>query len=112
MKCLNNFAQSALNARKEEDENPSSTGVAETMKLLANSSYGYQIMDRSQNTVTKYLTDEKTRGVIDNKMCKRLGYKNDKLYEVELVKSEIEHKEPNIVGFLNLQYAKVRVLEL
>ena len=36
-----------------------SSVVAETMNLPANSSYGYQIMDRSRHTVAKYLTDEK-----------------------------------------------------
>ena len=37
---------------------------------------------------------------------------NDQLYEVELVKSEVKHKEPNIVGFLILQNKKLRMLEL
>ena len=45
VKCFNNFVQSAVNARREGDENADSSVVAETMKLLANSSYGYQIMD-------------------------------------------------------------------
>ena len=56
-KCFNSFAQSAVNARRQRDENPNSSVMAETMKLLANSSYGYQIMDRSRHTVTKYLND-------------------------------------------------------
>ena len=59
MECFNKFVQSAVNARREGDQNPNSTVVAETMKLLANSSYGYQIMDRSRHTVTKNLNDEK-----------------------------------------------------
>ena len=58
-KCFGNFVQSAVDARRQGDENPKSSVVAETMKLLANSSYGYQIMDRSRHTVTKYLSDEK-----------------------------------------------------
>ena len=53
VKCFNNFVQSAVNARREGDENPNSNVVGETMKLLANSSYGYQIMDRGRHTVTK-----------------------------------------------------------
>ena len=57
VKCFNNFVQSAVNARLEEDENPNSSVVAETIKLLANSSYGYQFMDRSRHTVTKFLND-------------------------------------------------------
>ena len=45
-------------------------------------------------------------------MFKRLRYINDQLFEVELAKSEIEHKEPIIVGFFILHYAKLRMLEL
>ena len=37
---------------------------------------------------------------------------NNSLYEVELAKAEIEHKEPIIVGLFILQYAKLRMLEL
>ena len=37
---------------------------------------------------------------------------NDQLYEVELAKAEIEHREPIIVGFFILQYAELRMLEL
>ena len=64
VKCSNKFVQSAVNARRGRDENPNSSVVAETRKLLANSSYGYQIMGRSRHTVTKYLSEEKTHGAI------------------------------------------------
>ena len=110
--CLNSFVQSAVDARTKGDENPNSSVVAETMKLLANSSYGYQIIDRSRHTVTKYLSDEKTQAAINSTLFKRLDPLNNSLYEVELAKAEIEHKEPMIVGFFILQYAKLRMLEL
>ena len=112
VECFNNFVHSAVNAHRKGYENPISNVVTETMKLLANSSYGYQIMDRSRHTVTKYLSDEKTRGAINTKFFKRLDHINDHLYEVELAKIEIEHGEPFIVGFFILQYAKLRMLEL
>ena len=82
------------------------------MKLLANSSYGYHILDRSRPTLTKYLNDGKTHAAIDSKLFIRLDHVNNSLYEVELAKAEIEHKELIIVGFFILQYAKVRMLEL
>ena len=104
-KCFGNFVQSAVDARRQGDENPISSVVAEIMKLLANSSYGYKIMDRSRHTVTKYLSDEKTHSAKNSKMFKRLNHITDQLYEVELVKSEIEHREPIIVVFFILQYA-------
>ena len=111
-KCFVNFVQSAVDARRQKDENPISSVVAETLKLLANSSFGYQIMNCSRHTMTKCLTDEKTLSAIYSKMFKRSNHKTDRLYDVELVKAEIEHREPIIVGFFLLQYAKLRMLEL
>ena len=43
--CFNGFVQSVIDARREGDENSDSSVVAETMEILCNSSYGYQIMD-------------------------------------------------------------------
>ena len=111
-KCFNSFAQSAVDARRQGDENQNSNVVAETMKLQANSSYGYQITNRSRHTVKKYLADEKTHAAIISKLFKKLDHVNNSLYEVELAKAQIEHKEPIIVGFFILQYAKLRLLEL
>ena len=110
-KCFNSFVQSAVDARMQGDENPNSSVVAETVKLLTNSSYGYQIMDRSRHTETKYFTDEKTNAAINSKLFKKLDQVNNSLYEVELAKAQMEHKEPIIVGFFILQYAKLRMLE-
>ena len=61
----------------KNDENPNSSVVAKTMKLLAKSSCGYQIMDRSRHNVTKYLSDEKTHAAIISKLFKRLDHVNN-----------------------------------
>ena len=111
-KCFISFVQAAVDARRKGDENPNSSVVAETMKLLANSSYGYQNMDRSRHTVTKYLSDEEMHAANNSKLFKRLDHMNNPLYEVELVKARIEHKKPIILGSFIFQYAKLRTLEL
>ena len=111
-KCFNNFVKSVVDARRQGDENPLSGVVAETMKFLDNSSYGKQIMDRSRQTITKYLDDEKTHKMINEPLFKRFITVEKDLYEVELLKSTIEQREPIIVGFFILQYAKMRMLEL
>ena len=72
-KCFNNSVQSVVDARREGDENSLSGVVAETMKLLGNSSYGYQIMDRSRHTITKYLNDETIHKAIKELLFKRLN---------------------------------------
>ena len=46
------------------------------------------------------------------KKFRRLGYINDPLYKVELVKWETEYNELIIVGFFILQFAKSRMPEL
>ena len=49
---------------------------------------------------------------MNSKLFTKLDHLNNSFYEVELAKAEIEHKEPMIVGFFILQYAKLRLLEL
>ena len=78
MKCFNNFVQSAVNLNREGDRDSNSSGVVE-MKILASTSYGYQIKDRSRHKVTKCLSDKKTHGIISYKMFKHLCHTNDQL---------------------------------
>ena len=91
-KCFNNFVQFTMDSRRQRDRNPNSSLVAETMKPLANSFYWYQVMDRSRHTVTKYLTNEKTQSAINSKLFKRPNHITDQLYEVDIIRSEIEHR--------------------
>ena len=57
-------------------------------------------------------SDEKTNASINSKLLKKLDHVNTALYAVELVKAQLERKEPIIVGFFLLQHAKLRMLEL
>ena len=66
--CPKNFVQSAVTVRREGDGNTISSVVTEIMQLLANNSYGYQIINWSRNTATKYLSDEETYVAINNKI--------------------------------------------
>ena len=94
------FQQSAVEGLRQGDELLDSSVIAATMKFLANSSVGYQILDRSPQTVTRYLSDEKTFAAINNNIFKRLDFKIEQLYEVELAKSAFNHKEPFLSEFL------------
>ena len=55
-------------------------------------------MDRSRHTLTKYLNDEKTHNAINEPLFKRLKTVEKDLYDVELLKTTIEHREFIIVG--------------
>ena len=104
--------QSAVDAKKRSDETPNSSVVSQTMKFPANSSYGYQIIDWSRLSVTRDLRDKETHAAINSKLFKKLDHVNNSMYEVKLPKTQIEQKEQIFVGFLILQYAKLRTLEL
>ena len=102
-KCFNSFVQSAVDAKRPSDENPNSSVVSKTMKPLAKSSFGYQIMDRSRRTVAIYLNDEKIRAMVITKLFKKPNHLKNALYEVELTKAHIDSKESIKVVFFILE---------
>ena len=111
-KTFERFLSSVVEARRKGDESKDSSVVAETMKLIANSSYGYQIMDRSKHTNTKFVLGSEVDRLVNNCMFKRFHNLPEDIFEVEMGRRKIEHKEPIIVGFFILQYAKLIMLEL
>ena len=104
--------KSTVTACRQRDESPNCGVVAETMKLLANSSDGSQIMERRRHSVRRSMIDETTHAAINDKMFKRLRQLNDNLHGVEFAETEIEHKESIIIVFFILHNAKVRILHL
>ena len=104
MYCKERFQQffTANSGRQKHGQNPNSSVVAETEKLLFISSYSYQIMDRSRHTVTKHYSDWKTHADFTIQFFEKLDHVNNSLYEVELAKAECEHEERFILGFVIL----------
>ena len=82
------------------------------MKLIGNSSYGYQIMDRSRYSKTKYTIGPDISELVNNKFFKSFNEIDKDIFEVDLKNITVEHKEPLVVGFFILQYAKITMLEL
>ena len=60
----------------------------------------------------RYHNAEKAKAAINSNFFKKLDHVNDVLLEVELVKAQIEHKEPIFVRLFILQYAKLRTMKL
>ena len=91
--------QSLVDARRQVDENQDYGLVAETMKLLVKISCGYQKLGRSRHTVTRYFNNDKTHSAPKSKFSRKLDHAEHQLYDAELPKAEIEHKEPVAIGF-------------
>ena len=105
--CVSNSVQSAVNARRQGDQNYNSSVVAETLRLPANSSYGYQIIDHSRHSVKTNMNDKKTQAGINKKTFQDVWTYQRSSSQGIVAKSEIEHKESIIVGFFILQFAKL-----
>ena len=110
--CFKPFVQSVVDARRGGDTNPDSCVVAETMKLIGNSAYGYQLMDRTRHTNTKYVDNSKIDRTINSKHYRSLNEICPDSYEVTSSRPIVEHREPIVLGFFVLQYSKMRMLEL
>ena len=83
------------------------------MELFANSLYSYKYLNRSHQLHTKILNDEKNDATMKKQTVQEIiSYLSNQFFELELVKSEIEHKQLTIVSFFISQYAKISVLEL
>ena len=95
---FNSSFYSATVARRQSDETPIFNTVGEVMKLLANSYYDYQILDRSEHPVTDYLNEKKTLSAMNSKLLKKLDPMNHQFCKVELAEPEVEPREVVIVG--------------
>ena len=71
-KDIKSVAQSAKNAKRQTDDDPTPFVVAEIPKFLAKSSSGYgsQVMDRSQQTLPKYFGNAKIYAAMNSKLFK------------------------------------------
>ena len=107
MKCFADFAQTMTQARRAGD------GVmSDTCKLLANSSYGSLLLDRSRHCTVKYTTNAHTARTWANN--RRFGKNDvicDDMYEVQSVKSKIKLDLPVHLRVYLLQMAKLHMLK-
>ena len=69
-------------------------------------------MDRSRHKTTKNLEGFHVDRFINNRFFKYLNELKDQIFQVEMSKTRIQHKEPIIVWFFILLYAKVTMWQL
>ena len=63
--CFNCSVQSAVATRIQNDKNANCGDVDDRIKLLASTSYGYQITDHCRDNITKHLNDKTTDAAIN-----------------------------------------------
>ena len=110
--CFKDFVETVTKARREGDLHPNKKLLAETWKLIGNSSYGGILMNKLKHRNIKY--SENTADVLKLTNCnefRKLENLGNDFYEVELAKSKILLNLPVQLGFWILQNAKLRMLQ-
>ena len=111
MACFANFARTMTQARRAGDVCKSKSVIADTCKLLANSSYGSLLLDRSRHCDVVFTTDAfKARALANDPNFKKSESIADGLYEIQMLKSRMKLDLPVHLGLYLLQMAKLHML--
>ena len=110
--CFAEFVNQVSEARRAGDVNPAQSIIAETFKLIGNSSYGSLIMDKEKHKNVRYI-EGKGRACLafNDPRFRKATVINENLYEVETAKRKIKMDLPIQLGYHILQLAKLRMLQ-
>ncbi len=109
--CFRHFGNSVSDARRDGDVDPSKAIIADTMKLIGNSSYGKTITNKDRHMNVKVLNTEEARKQVNEPLFRDIVEVTDDCHEVVMAKKTIVENLPIHIGFFVYQYAKLRMLE-
>ena len=98
-------------ARFDGDRDKDKALIAETMKLIGNSSYGKLITNKEKHHDIVYVNESEIGSEIMNEHFYSLTELPNGYYEVEKAKTRINLDLPIHLGVFILNYAKLRMLE-
>ena len=104
---MTRIAQARLDGDRDNDK----ALIAETMKLIGNSSYGKLITNKEKHHDIVYVNESEIGTEIMDKHFYNLNELPDGYYEVEKTKKKINVDLPIHLGVFILNYAKLRMLE-
>ena len=109
--ALNSFMMQVAQARLDGDRDNDKALIAETMKLIGNSSYGKLITNKEKHHDIVYVNESEIGTEIMDEHFYNLTELPDSYYEVEKTKKKINLDLPIHLGVFILNYAKLRMLE-
>ena len=109
--ALNSFMTQVAQARLDGDRDNDKALIAETMKLIGNSSYGKLITNKEKHHNIVYVNESEIGTEIMDEHFYNLTELPDGYYEVEKTKKKINLDLPIHLGVFILNYAKLRMLE-
>ena len=98
-------------ARRAGDADPNKSIIADTMKLVGNSSYGKTITNQENHRDIHYCSEMKASQLVNEPYFRAIEPIDDDTYEVQMCKKTIKLNLPSPIGFFVYQNAKRRMLE-
>jgi hypothetical protein len=86
-----NFVQYVSDVRREGDSDPSTAIRADSAKLVGNSSYGYQGIDKIKQRDVEYVDDDHAAQLINSPLFHSYNEMDDQLSELCLFKKRVVH---------------------
>ena len=109
--AFNSFMTQVAQARWDGDRDKDKALIAETMKLIGNSSYGKLITNKEKHHDIVYVNESEIGAeIMDNHFYSLTELPNG-YYEVEKTKQKVILDLPIHLGVFILKYAKLRMLE-
>ena len=109
--CFQDFADKVSDARRRGDQDPESSVLASTFKLIGNSSYGKVTTNQTKQTDTTYANGFHATYLMNQnrfKMCRKV---DDDLFEIEMYKKNHYFNLPLHLGVFVYGYAKLRMCQ-
>ncbi|CAH3132563.1 unnamed protein product [Porites lobata] len=109
--CFQPFGEAVSDARRAGDVDPNKAIIADTMKLVGNSSYGKTITDQERHREVKFCEETKASRLINTPFFRQIDQIEENTYEVQSCKKTVKLNLPMQIGFFVYQYAKLRMLQ-
>ena len=110
-RCFQPFGNAVFEARRAGDADPNKSIIADTMKLVGNSSYGKTITNQENHRDIHYCSEMKASQLVNEPYFRAIEPIDDDTYEVQMCKKTIKLNLPSPIGFFVYQNAKRRMLE-
>ena len=112
MRCFRKFVKNVSDARRSGDVDSSKAIIADLNKLVGNSAYGSMIMNKLKHSSVEYVEgDTEACKKANEPTFKAMTELSDNFFEIEMQKKRIKLDLPIQIGYMILQYAKLKMLQ-
>ena len=109
--CFASFADTVSDACREGDVHPDKTIIADTIKLIGNSTYGKCATDKAKHKGVVFCNTKAASRGVNSHRFRQLESIAESVFQLTLSKKSSKFDLPLQIAFMVYQYAKLRMLQ-